>query len=119
MTDPTVYDDNGEPFDLSRWTHKIVCTRCKGKGTHVNPNVDGHGITRDEMDELGDDFRDDYLSGVYDITCLRCHGDNVIDEIDFDRFERDAPELFAAYLRAEDAAWEADAIDRMERRYCG
>ena len=29
-----------------------VCPRCDGKGTHVNPAIDGHGISPEE-------FRDD------------------------------------------------------------
>lgn len=55
-----------------------VCPRCEGRGSHVNPAIDGNGITGDEMDELGDDFREDYLSGVYDVACEECHGERVV-----------------------------------------
>ncbi len=55
-----------------------VCPRCGGNGTHVNPAVDGQGITADEMAELGDDFMDDYMHGVYDIRCERCNGARVV-----------------------------------------
>jgi RecJ-like exonuclease len=51
-----------------------ICHRCHGEGTHTNPAVDGHGITQEEMDELGPEFEEDYFSGVYDITCEECHG---------------------------------------------
>lgn len=56
----------------------VVCPRCDGEGSHVNPAVDGHGITSDEMDELGPDFFDDYMGGVYDVTCERCKGRRVV-----------------------------------------
>lgn len=51
-----------------------LCPRCEGKGQHSNPAIDGHGITQDEMEELGPDFREDYFRGVYDIQCERCEG---------------------------------------------
>jgi hypothetical protein len=62
-------------------TTKIVCPRCRGNGKIVNPNVDGHGITQEEFDE-DPDFKDNYFSGVYDITCPQCKGRNVVDELD-------------------------------------
>jgi hypothetical protein len=55
-----------------------ICPRCDGAGTHTNPAIDGNGITTSEMDELGEDFREDYLAGVYDIRCERCRGDRVV-----------------------------------------
>lgn len=55
-----------------------VCPRCRGEGSHVNPSVDGHGITAEEMDELGPEFLDDYMGGVYDVRCEQCHGDRVV-----------------------------------------
>lgn len=60
---------------MAKWA---VCPRCGGEGQHTNPAIDGNGITADEMYELGDDFREDYLSGVYDIPCERCHGNQVV-----------------------------------------
>lgn len=56
----------------------VACPRCEGRGTHVNPAVDGNGISREEMDELGDDFLEDYLGGVYDVACEECHGERVV-----------------------------------------
>lgn len=55
-----------------------VCDRCRGHGTHTNPAIDGNGITASEMAELGPDFREDYMNGVYDIRCTRCNGQRVI-----------------------------------------
>ena len=55
-----------------------VCPRCRGEGHHSNPAIDGHGITEDEMYELGEDFREDYMNGEYDIVCSRCGGRRVV-----------------------------------------
>ncbi len=59
-----------------------VCDRCRGTGSHVNPNIDGNGITESEMYELGPDFREDYFAGVYDVTCEECKGLRVVLVID-------------------------------------
>jgi len=55
-----------------------VCPRCEGVGAHTNPAIDGNGITADEMAELGDEFFNDYMSGVYDIKCEQCDGLRVV-----------------------------------------
>lgn len=59
---------------------KAVCPRCRGEGSIVNPSVDGHGITADEMDELGPEFMQDYLDGLYDVRCPRCTGLRVVEK---------------------------------------
>jgi len=84
-----------------RWE---VCPRCGGNGTHVNPAIDGNGITREEMDELGPDFFEDYMTGVYDVTCEECGGKRVVWEIDWEQWEDADPATCAEYsdhLRAE------------------
>ncbi len=111
-----VYDEDGEPINVSKWTHKIVCPRCHGTGKHVNPSIDGNGITGSEMEELGDDFRDDYLNGAYDVVCRECNGRNVVDEVDEVAFSEDAPELFLVWERAVNEWHDADAVERQERR---
>ena len=55
-----------------------VCFTCQGRGSHVNPDIDSHGITADEMSELGEDFQESYFSGVYDVDCTQCKGNKVI-----------------------------------------
>ena len=55
-----------------------VCFTCQGRGSHVNPDIDSHGITADEMSELGEDFQESYFSGVYDVDCAQCKGNKVI-----------------------------------------
>ena len=74
-----------------------VCSRCDGKGKHVNPAVDGHGIGQEEFDE-DPDFKEAYFSGVYDIRCQRCEGERVETVPDFDRM---TPEMKEAWEEGE------------------
>lgn len=90
-----------------------VCDRCRGEGHHTNPAIDGNGITQDEMDELGDDFREDYMSGVYDIPCEECHGERLIMVIEEGRA---TPEQIKEYMELvqEEADYRAEC--RAEQR---
>jgi hypothetical protein len=54
-----------------------VCDVCDGKGKHVNPAIDAHGISMQEFDE-DPDFEASYWHGHYDVTCYRCGGKRVI-----------------------------------------
>ena len=60
---------------------RIVCPRCDGNGKHVNPNVDGNGITAEEFAE-DPEFQENYFAGVYDVRCELCNGEKVVDIID-------------------------------------
>lgn len=60
---------------------RVVCPRCDGSGKHVNEAIDGHGLTSEDFAE-DPDFAESYFSGVYDVTCETCNGNNVIDEVD-------------------------------------
>lgn len=91
-----------------------VCPKCEGTGKHVNPNIDGNGITGEEMEELGEDFREDYMNGVYDVTCQMCGGANVVPVVDLEKCTK---EERAAYLRKQREDAEYESICRMEQRY--
>lgn len=99
----------------SRWE---ICPRCNGNGTHVNPNIDGHGMTADEFygPDWDDDEREGYFSGRYDVRCENdCHDGKVVvpDE------ELCKNEQLSGYLRAyhrqreQNARW--DREDRHTR----
>jgi len=88
---------------LAKW---VVCPRCDGNGAHTNPAIDGHGITREEMDELGPEFEEDYFAGVYDVTCHECKGRRVVPEIDREENPADLLALYD-YTVEEDAAYAA------------
>lgn len=90
-----------------------VCPRCEGHGTHVNPNIDGNGLSAEDFDEAGPEFREDYLGGVYDVACEECRGARVVVVPDFERW---TVEQRAEYERAQREAAESRAIENAERR---
>lgn len=77
-----VWDDEGAPHWI--FGKYIVCSTCRGKGSHVNSAIDGNGITESEILELGDDFMVDYMDGLYDVPCTDCEGIRVVLTIDRD-----------------------------------
>jgi len=93
-----------------------VCPRCQGKGEHSNPAIDGNGITSSEMAELGDDFLEDYMRGVYDVTCHECRGERLVWEIDWDRWYKSDPEHAGMYERYLQDMAELRSIEEAERR---
>lgn len=60
----------------------VVCPCCEGYGTHVNPSVDGQGLSADDFED--EDFREAYFSGAYDVRCFQCEGHRVVPEVDWD-----------------------------------
>jgi len=54
-----------------------VCPLCDGKGKHVNPSIDAHGLTREDFDE-DPDFAESYFRGDYDQRCNLCSGEKVV-----------------------------------------
>lgn len=82
-----------------------VCPRCEGEGKHVNPAIDGNGLSSEDFDELGDEFREDYFAGIYDVPCYECKGKRVVkaqsaktqDELENEAFDRE----WAAEMRRE------------------
>lgn len=68
-----------------------VCPTCDGKGTHVNPSIDSHGISAEEFYE-DPDFAEEYFSGSYDVACYECGGRNVVPEIDEENCDKEVLE---------------------------
>lgn len=75
-----------------------VCPLCEGRGKHVNPSIDCGGLTSEDFADP--DFREGYMSGVYDVTCNRCHGKRVVPVVTL-------PED----VQKEIAAWRRSAAD--------
>jgi hypothetical protein len=67
----------GEDGELIIKCHYEVCDLCNGKGSHVNPSIDAHGISSEEFYE-DPDFAENYFSGVYDVACYQCGGKRVV-----------------------------------------
>ena len=111
-----VGDDDEEVEIPSRFE---VCDRCAGRGTHVNPNIDGHGITADEWwgPDWDDESREMYLSGGYDVTCQECDGARVVLVPDLERLEREDPELLKQYLTYARSIADLRRDEAFERKY--
>jgi hypothetical protein len=75
-----------------------VCGTCNGKGTHVNPGIDAHGLSREDFD-ADPDFREEYFSGAYDIPCNECHGRTTVAIADPDHNTPEALEAVYAILQ--------------------
>lgn len=68
-------------FELEDVEHELpgkyeVCPRCDGRGAHVNPAIDGNGLTSEDFED--EDFREGYFAGRYDVTCYDCKGLRVV-----------------------------------------
>ena len=102
-------DPDMEEDDILLPSKAVVCWRCRGTGSHVNPSIDGHGITPDEMNELGPEFFDDYMGGMYDVTCGLCKGKRITAEVI-------ECELSAEQNKAYEEDWQRDEAERSEQR---
>jgi len=96
----TTEDDEENETEHTLPTKFEVCPTCKGSGTHVNPAIDAHGITRDEFDD-DSDFEEDYLNGRYDVTCHECKGKNVVQVVDPSKADKKTLKLFNGMCRDE------------------
>ena len=94
-------------------THKVVCSRCNGRGSH-DPDAWSNGFTTSEFNELFEtpEERNDYFSGAYDVPCEECHGNNVVDDVNEDVLN-DNEEVLFKYLQ-ERYQEEADSRATME-----
>jgi len=73
----TLHDRNSDKVQVELPGRYEVCSRCQGKGTHVNPAIDGNGLSAEDFAE-DPDFEEAYFAGHYDITCQECQGQRVV-----------------------------------------
>lgn len=106
------WDENGDEFEIEVPVKFEVCPTCNGKGKHVNPSIDAHGITGEEFAE-DPDFAEDYFRGRYDVTCYECGGRNVVPEIDESTCPKENLELVRNVQRSR-AEWARE--EAYERR---
>ena len=103
--------DHDRP-DVLKGIHEVtfpaayeVCGICEGKGRYVNPNIDRNGLDPNEYDYA---FMEDYMNGVYDITCRRCGGDRVVLEIRDEVIPLGRElEIYNLYVSELEDAWES------------
>jgi hypothetical protein len=77
----TLVDATGAELEVSLPAKFVVCHRCEGKGSHVNPSIDGNGLSREDFD-ADPDFAEGYMRGDYDIACQTCKGRRVVSQVD-------------------------------------
>jgi len=108
--------DEGDEVEIALPAKYEVCQTCEGQGKHVNPAIDGNGLSREDFDE-DPDFRESYFNGDYDVTCQECGGQRVVLEIDEAEAKRQGlkTDLEAYYEQGrEEAAYQAECA--AERR---
>lgn len=99
-------DDDGN--ELSLPGKYEVCDRCDGRGSMVNPAIDGNGLSAEDFAQ-DPDFKEDYLNGLYDIPCRECDGLRVVLVPDEARAD---PKLLEQYRERVAADRRADAEER-------
>lgn len=92
-----------------------VCSTCDGKGSHVNPSIDSHGIGAEEWDrDWDDESREGYFSGAYDVRCAECDGARVVPVLDEERATPEQKQIVEARINDHYSAQrERDAERRM------
>ncbi len=94
----TRYHDDGSEEDVALPAKFEVCGHFEGRGTssaHLG------AFTREEMDEEGPEFLEDYLSGVYDRACPECSGRRVIAVVDRKACPAELLKAYDAHLNEE------------------
>lgn len=87
-----------------------ICPVCHGNGKHVNPDIDSHGLTREDFYD-DPDFFEDYKRGVYDVPCVTCNGSGKVQDIRAVR-RRLAQHAEDRHTRmCEDGVWESGVSD--------
>lgn len=110
------FTKNGLELALRLPVKMEVCSRCEGRGTHVNPAVDGNGITAEEWaNDYDDDTREAYMSGRYDIQCEECQGANVVPAVDESKLTPLRKLMFKAYLKQQREISDSERADRETR----
>lgn len=86
-----------------------ICSCCQG---HGKSSAYLGAYTSDDMDDMDDDFIQDYIDGRYDRRCDECEGSGKVEAADVARMP---PDMLTAWRdqEREDAAMRAE--ERMER----
>jgi hypothetical protein len=108
---PILYGDNDSEIELPfNWE---ICSHCHG---HGKSSAYLGAYTRDDMDEAGPEFLEDYMAGSYDRHCDSCDGTGKVKVANFARMPKAQREAYREQCRI-DA--ELDAEEASERRMLG
>lgn len=105
-----------EIYDWAPPTRMIVCPTCRGRGRHVNPAIDSHGISSEDEAWHDEEFWSGYYSGAYDVSCHECGGRNVVEEPDEERMTAEQMSEWIAYV--EDIYEDRAMMDAERRAGC-
>lgn len=111
---PTITIEDADGNELELPARFEVCSRCEGEGTHTNPAIDGNGLTAEDLAD--DDFRQDYMGGVYDVACEKCAGARVVAVVDTSRLTPDQQAEYSRHVLAQ-AEYERDYESERWLRY--
>lgn len=90
-----------------------ICSTCRGKGS--SSSYLG-AFTREDMDEMGEEFFEDYRRGNYDRACDECKGLRVVEVVDRENCD---PALLEEYDKQCQEEYLDAHISRMERMLGG
>jgi hypothetical protein len=112
----TLIDEDAGPdeeyeFEVEFPATREKCDRCDGTGTHVNPAIDGNGLSEDSQSDP--EFMADYMAGHYDVRCEECKGEKIVLVIDREAAD---PKMLKLLDEAEQAERECRAAEEAERR---
>tara|TARA_Y100000361_G_scaffold33204_1_gene27840 strand:- start:425 stop:871 length:447 start_codon:yes stop_codon:yes gene_type:complete len=94
---PILYlEEDNDIKEVELPTHWEVCDVCRGEGKHVNPAIDCGGISEEMEDDP--DFRENYMSGVYDVPCNHCGGKRVVKGVDWEAMSDEHQKLYEEQL---------------------
>lgn len=108
-------NEDGVEVEFSLPAVLVVCQTCEGKGKHVNPSIDAHGITSDEWDQWSHEEQQEYRDGTYDVSCYGCGGLRVVPIIREDGLSAEQQEHLKMVRKSERDEAEYRAICRAER----
>ena len=108
-------EDGSTEHDLP--AKNVVCVRCRGDGTHLNPSIGSHAYTPEEFEESFSEpeQREAYFQrgGMYDVPCEVCAGARVVLEIDAKACkQRGLTAVLQAWRKQERERMQGEADDR-------
>lgn len=114
--DPEAEDRPYRPFRVVAFPCKMAaCTTCDGTGRHVNPSIDAGGLTQSDFDD-DPGFREEYFSGMYDVTCYACDGAKSWPVVDVEALHPDELPLYQKFVEWREGIEREEAAYAAERR---
>jgi len=97
---------------------KVTCDDCNGKGsTYLGwTSSEQPSFSREDFDQEGPDFQEDYMAGCYDKMCPTCKGETTVVVIDREACTKEHMVAVKAYDDGQEALAEMYAEMEAERR---